>query len=205
VHPCVSTRPGTKVTRQLETLNALLRSDPAHRGFPLYDEKPIIKGQRSILSLGEGRSTFIARLLQKRAGAVGARPALPSILAYDVAYDAALAREYDVRFVRPRPKLSDHYVAGLFQDLDLRDPKGQRLQFDTIVSSWSLAYVVNNADVVQGRQILDRVIDHLKPGGALYLPGDWGLSERKMGPVLRELRETGRIRAYEPNGRALQR
>jgi hypothetical protein len=205
VQPCVSTRSGAKVTHQLAELNERLGMSSLNTALPRYDEEAIVNGKKSLLSLGEGKSTFVSRLVEKRHRTVGKQRGLPPILAFDLAFDSALAKEYQVPYAQPPRELADHYVAGVFQDLDLRDQKGRRRQFDTVVSSWSLAFVVNRARVSEGRNILERVVDHLRPGGALFLPGDWGFSQRGVVPLLEDMRKAGLIRAYDPRGRVVQR
>ena len=64
-------------------------------------------------------------------------------------------------------------------------------QFDNIISSWSLAQVVNYASHTQeaeARAILRTVLSHLAPQGSLYLPGAWGIHSEALA---RELEREG--------------
>ncbi|MDX6768559.1 MAG: hypothetical protein SF051_03440 [Elusimicrobiota bacterium] len=147
------------------------------------------------LSLGEGRSSFILTLLAERAHHRAnphplARPPAPcpeeTVHAVDRAYPRhdgkgtiddprrpSTASEpedgaYDERvvgWVRRHPR---SYHAQSFETLDLRSEGGGRMRFPLILSTFALSHVLfwGRDD---GGPTLERVLEHLEPGGALVM------------------------------------
>lgn len=206
VHRGISSRPYKEVAKELEQAGLWVSRD-----LPRFDVAPIVDGKKSLLSLGEGRSAFISTILERREARLsGESRTLPPVMAVDLTYDQTLATAFKMEHIDPStrwpPGIAGHYNGAIYQDLDLRDERGHRIQFDTIVSSWSLAQVVNNATDAQAELILGRVIDHLAPGGALFLSGWMGLSMTKVGGFLKSLQERGVIKAYDTDAaRVIQR
>lgn len=133
--------------------------------FPPFKVEDFITGDRSILSMGEGGSNFIKILLKKAARKRGRYSYISNIHAVDVAYQNPtkfIPSSSVVKFIKEHPH---NYHAASFENLDLRWGDGKLVQFDEIISSFSLYLTVYN----NPRLIEMLILLHLKPMGVMRL------------------------------------
>lgn len=196
----------------------MLQSSNLVRGkngaFPSFDREAVIRGERSVLSQGEGESDFIERLLlesearerKKRFGR--RRRTFENICAVDAAYGVseqvyeAQGAPLPVRdpIVRLRPAMKrfpGNFRAATFQEMELRAEDGSLLQFDDVVSSWSFLFVLAKSPG-DAERMLRRVLLHLKPGGTFRA---WPAEETPgaaaiLAPILEKLEREGLIRNH---------
>lgn len=172
-HATTTRRPSEDVIRNAGTYDDLW-SD-----VPPFDHEAILRGTRSVVSLGEGGSDFIETILGYRR-----RSGLPAggVHAVDIAYsDPALlahftrhhpeAEEIRENVQRRLQAFPDRYHGQSFESLDIRDERGRRVRFDELVSSHALLYVLWKSEPAVQDAILQRMAEHAKPGARLRM---WG-------------------------------
>jgi len=125
-------------------------------------EKEFVSGSKSLLSLGEGESTYIAHLLEEQAKREGNRN---NIHAVDAEFSPALPA------IR---KFPNNYHQVFFQNMNLKDEQGRKKYFDEIYSSYSLDFVMDRLSEVEQKQLLEKIVGMLKPNGILRV---WPLSK----------------------------
>lgn len=156
----VTARTAVSVLSRLTLANG--RSLQGIKGkLPPFSHKAVLIGQRSLLSLGEGLSRFVSNYLDFD-------PSL-SVHAVDMIYAdseqfAAKLGEATIHFQvqQLHQKYPGHYHAQYYQSLNVHE-----LKFDEVVSSHSLAYILNPAKFDQDLDLLRTVVQSLKPGGVL--------------------------------------
>lgn len=152
-------------------------------------------GCGGVLSLGEGRSTFILHLLAERAHHRAnphplrrvTRPcAEENVRAVDRAYPRLDAKgaladtrrgssadepeddAYDERVLEWIRRHRHSYHSQSFENLDMRRRDGGRMRFPLILSTFALTHVLFWGPDDEGRT-LERVLEHVEPGGALVM------------------------------------
>ena len=150
-----------------------------------------VAGSTSLLSLGEGRSSFVYQLLGERKYflTLSRQNAddLNNIHAVDVSYplvegrslidprqpdtaDVAALDRYDIHMLPVIRQYPSNYHSQLFQQLDIRDSSGQPIQFSVIVSTYALSYVLlKDIPPKEMRPLIERVLTHLAPGGMILM------------------------------------
>lgn len=121
----------------------------------------VVRGQRSLLVLGEGVSTFGLVILDRTLRHSGP-DALSNIRMVDAIYRDATVFAADWPY-------KANYVGQIFQELDLRTGSGRRKFFDYVVSPWSLSFVLAHQAPSEQRGMLERIIGHVKPGGVIAI------------------------------------
>jgi hypothetical protein len=184
-----------------------------------------VEGSASVLSLGEGRSSFIYQLLGERKYflTLSGQDAddLGNIHAVDVSYPAYDGRSvidtrppdsgvvagldrYDSQMLPVIRQYPSNYHSQLFQQLDIRDSSGQPMQFSAIVSTFALSYVLlASSPPDEMRPLLERVLTHLAPGGMILMtpvpqltPADQAARITAYNEIMDDLRTQGAIADY---------
>lgn len=143
----------------LRSLRAINQSQAGRAFLPLpkFSLRRALAGESKILSLGEGDSDFIKTLIDHRRDQGLSINEITTFHAVDLQFQHISA------FYR----FAFHEQA--FQHLDIRNQKGERIQFDEIISSWSLSFVLNESDPIERAHLLDKIMDHLAPGGVVRI------------------------------------
>ncbi len=160
-------------------LNKALNGNHGH-SMPFYDESSIIKGRKTVLSLGESASNYIATLLALRQKVLGVDIKIENIHAVDIIYENPWIWIKDKRI---RRKILKHlytyphnYHAHYFQNIELLDNQHGKMKFDEIISFYALDYVLAtmnpNIDIQTRLETLSHILSYLKPGGVLRINGD---------------------------------
>lgn len=177
IHDIVTERSHALLTTESPVLSAIYQD--------------IIKNERSVLSLGEGNSDFLLSAIEARKNK-GLRT--DNMVAVDYAYpkhNLETGRISDLRrasfkvddghYVQETTKLVEeypkNYLHGRFDSLDLKDNEGRRRQFETVYSSYSLNFVLRQLTLEQQVDILERILDHVTPGGTLIIYPFYDLNE----------------------------
>lgn len=202
VWPAISAREYDEYRVYLEPFSApnLLEGRHGNR-LPVFDEDSIIRGKKSILSLGEGAAQYISTLIAKRLTLLPEGAQVDNIHAVDMAYKDpwenlkgqpnaltkfAVIAKHIVEF-------QNNYHFGLFHTMDLRDRASNRLVFDEMISLMSLGSVLSSHSSLfdQSYLTLRNIFDHLKPGGVLRLVGG-----NSLGSLLDKLVVEGIVKDY---------
>lgn len=150
-----------------------------------------VEGRTSLLSLGEGRSSFVYQLLGERKYFLTLSQQdddkIENIHAVDVSYPRHAGRSiidrrrpelapvadldrYDVQMLPIVEQYPLNYHSQLFQHLDIRDSSGQPMKFSMIVSTFALSYVLlADSPSSEMRHVLERVLTHLAVGGVVLM------------------------------------
>lgn len=184
--------------------------------LPAYDEQKIIRGQKWLLSLGEGGSNYVATLLSMQQDLFPLVWKTDNIHAVDIAYkDLWTFLENDPEQGEKFDLISDyligfhgHYHGALFQTMDLRQPNGDKMKFDEIIAVFSLGFMISSQAPMREESllVLRNVLGHLKSGGVLRIVGghlkesDGEIkvegSYHRYGPLFEQLAEEGLIKDY---------
>lgn len=174
----------------LEATNQILQGISG-QPIPAFDLTTIINGQKSVLSLGEGQSNFILELLKQNEPKVQNE----AIVARPTAVDIDYVRKTSKALARVPLKFRPQYVGQYFQKLDIRTADGKRVQFDEMVSAWSLTFLVEHMvgklnDLDGAVQMMKTILDHIKPGGVLRI---WPADAKYFVPVILQLKAEGLV------------
>ncbi len=192
VHHAVSRRGHNEVTRFFEMEAALCNG--INGPIPTFSERrqEILKGRKSIVSLGEGNSDFIKELIDK-----ATKPEL--IHAVDIIYEDidAIPGGKDGMDPALRKFIKEHptnYHGQPIQEFSITHQDGRPLMFDEMVSSYSLGFLI----LRQGPDILPALIaNHLNQGGTLRIVGGFDAdSWDRLKPFLMRWRSEGLISNY---------
>jgi hypothetical protein len=200
IHGAVTNAPNSSYRYDFEEINRYFRNGIAGT-LPSFDTSSIIKGEKSLLSLGEGESQFVLTLLRARRR-WSHQTQLPTIMAVDAAYIPGIKNKIDISTeINPMKffgtEFGGNYKGFLYQNLDIRDANGNTVHFDYIISRNSLSFVLSGTPRLQeAKEILDKVVDHLNPGGLLILMPLSMKDRQKLEPLLVDLRTRGIIQNY---------
>ncbi len=175
----------------------------------------VISGRKSLLSLGEGYAGFVSGLIE-RARKLRGTEAIPNIHAADLRYFNPLQNpfpSYNLRLSteelearREQDKAINDRLAALvsaypnnyhgatFQELNLVGPDGIRMQFDEIVSSNAVDFVLGRTDQNETKLIITNILKHLKPGGTARI--DSIVTNPHLEILLNDLMTAGVIEDY---------
>ncbi len=195
-HPIVTGRSIRKILRLLKSATTKfnkLASSGSVREVPILSVDGLVGGPvpRSVLSVGEGDSSFVHRLIELRAKHLGkASGGLSPVEAPYFAVDRVYPDEQG-QFIAPRVIAEDrraavvyssnpyhsqhpaHYRQGHAQDFKLMDPMtGELMQFDEVVSLVSVGRFMHEEFMRSeeaGRLLLLNLLNHTKPGGHLRI------------------------------------
>lgn len=189
----VTPRLTEEISRDLRVANKAETLQGTSGNLPKFNSAAILKGKKTLLSLGEGASNFIYSILNFQF-----KNRLPlQAYAADMVYkdlqafydDAVIFEIKDFRKIqRFQKKFPNHYIGAYFQDMQIRDKNGEPLLFNEIVSSNSVVYLLARFNKIQtptaqeiaqarvnDKQLLTAIVQNLKPGGVFrlwpYLPG----------------------------------
>jgi len=233
-HPIVTGRSLRKILSLLRSatnkFNRLARSGQSAsvREVPVLDVDGLVRGSvpRSVLSVGEGDSSFVHKLIELRAKHLG--KASGNLSPEETPYFAVdrIYPDENGQFIAPRVIAEDrrpsivyssnpyhsqhpaHYRQGHAQDFELIDPKtSERMQFDEVVSLVSVGRFMQEEFMRSekaGRLLLLNLLNHTKPGGYLRIvpvsvPLFGGKAFRKkLNDTLSDLQNEGVIDFYNP-------
>jgi len=168
--------------------------------FPIYDENAIVQGKRTVMSLGEGDANYISTLIDRKVVAGGSSEGLHAVdLQYLEPKSSVLKNNYAMVTGRYRSQ----YHGGFYQNMDIRQKDGGRLQVDEMVSTYSLTFVLQQAGKAEQRTILLNLLAHLKPGGVIRSTGmqrlrGEGTGAAAVNETFVELYNEGLISNYTP-------
>jgi hypothetical protein len=174
------------IHRNIHNIDQALRAKASN--IPQFFSEPIFEGTRSLLSLGEGESTFISDMLEQQSKLQEGSP-LANIYAVDGTFSEK---------VRASKYFAGHYREELFQNLAVLDKDGKPIKFDDIVSSNAFTYVLGQSSDAEKLHLLEKLSENLRPGGVFR---GWGKAWPNLGKWLQihlpELKARGLFSSYE--------
>lgn len=192
IHSVVTGRQAPQIWGLIEKYNESRYRTGVHGIIPPINLLGVLEGTETLLSLGEGRSTFVLNLLNRlRKKSVN----VSGVQAVDVIYKAVgryrtledwEEKDFQSLVMAGFSKLTwleyvlkafpNNFHQSTFLELDLR-VETKQLQFDQIISSNALSYILARKLDDQSLQttmlndiaVLKNVLRHLRSGGSLLI------------------------------------
>jgi hypothetical protein len=199
VHGVITKRSEGHVLNALDTFDASVRPLKSRSPFwEPYSTEAIKNGDRSLLSLGEGESDFLAKTIRYRHNK---GLSYQNLHAVDAAYFTHIA-EIDPDFAAKHPygfraaelrNYPNHYHGQRFDELNLKDSSGRPMLFKEIISGNSLSYVLKASQAGMKEKIIRKIALHAAKRAILRF---WNIktsespASQKINETLQELKES---------------
>lgn len=134
---------------ELSGINEAIRNSGL--SVPQYN----VNAETSLVSLGEGNSNYIQSLLE-------AHPE-GDYHAVDILQGISIDDNFQINLLR----YPNNYHRSSFQRMNLQREDGTKRSFDFALSSFSLRYVIEEAEETEAAHVLQNILSHIKVGGVL--------------------------------------
>lgn len=130
-----------------------------------------ILGAQSFLSLGEGYSELVFKMLsQSKVSGTKNIHAVDAIYADDFAVEAGKMNLKSDQIVKAnKEKYPPNYHGQLFHQLDIKGSDGKRMKFDTVFSSYSVNMVMSYATKKETEIIFEKIFEHTNSEGVIFI------------------------------------